>query len=78
MPARSRVSQDTSKNVYIGDLEPNIVDAVWDQFLDALEPLHAAGKLGAMLFQFPPWFVIGRRNREYVAECAKRAAPMRI
>jgi uncharacterized protein YecE (DUF72 family) len=72
------VSDDRSKNVYIGDLEAKVVDAVWDQFLDALEPLQAAGKLGAILFQFPPWFVIGKRNRDYVAECAKRAAPMRI
>jgi uncharacterized protein YecE (DUF72 family) len=72
------VPQDSSKNVYIGDLEAKIVDTVWDRFLDAIAPLHEAGKLGALLFQFPPWFIIGRRNRDYVMECARRAAPLRI
>jgi uncharacterized protein YecE (DUF72 family) len=67
-----------SKNVYVGDLSPELVDQVWDRFTAALEPLRRAGKLGALLFQFPPWFVIGRRNRDYILECAKRAAPMRI
>ena len=32
-------------------------------FLEALEPLRYAGKLGALLFQFPPWFTIGRKSR---------------
>jgi uncharacterized protein YecE (DUF72 family) len=72
------VPQDSSKNVYIGDLEAKIVDTVWDRFLEAIAPLHEAGKLGALLFQFPPWFIIGRRNRDYVMECARRAAPLRI
>ena len=67
-----------SKNVYVGDLSAELVDQVWDRFTAALEPLRRAGKLGVLLFQFPPWFVIGRRNRDYILECAKRAAPMRI
>ncbi len=52
--------------------------AVWDAFLEALEPLRSAGKLGALLFQFPPWFTIGRKSREYIIDCAKRAAPVPI
>jgi uncharacterized protein YecE (DUF72 family) len=70
--------KEVTKNIYITDLDSKIVDEVWDRFLRALLPLNDAGKLGAILFQFPPWFVIGRRNRNYVTECAKRAAPMRI
>jgi uncharacterized protein YecE (DUF72 family) len=66
------------KNVYIGDLGPKTVDEVWDRFLSALEPLRSAGKLGALLFQFPHWFPIGRKNKEYVLECVKRAAPDQI
>ncbi|MDQ3956676.1 MAG: DUF72 domain-containing protein, partial [Actinomycetota bacterium] len=31
-----------------------------------------------LLFQFPPWFVISRKNKQYVLECAKRAAPFQI
>ncbi|GBC86669.1 hypothetical protein HRbin12_00667 [bacterium HR12] len=51
---------------------------MWTRFHDALMPLHSAGKLGAVLFQFPQWFVIGRRNREYVLECAERLRDYRI
>jgi uncharacterized protein YecE (DUF72 family) len=67
-----------NKNVYPKDVEPDVVDRVWDAFLEALEPLRAAGKLGALLFQFPPWFTIGRKSREYIIDCAKRAAPVPI
>ena len=66
------------KNVYVGDLEPKVVDEVWDRFLSALQPLRDAGKLGTLLFQFPHWFPIGKRNKEYILECAKRAAPDQI
>ncbi|MFN2587932.1 MAG: DUF72 domain-containing protein [Actinomycetota bacterium] len=66
------------KNVYPDDLDPKTIDEVWDRFLSALEPLRAAGKLGALLFQFPPWFVIARKNKDYIIECAKRAAPLQI
>ena len=66
------------RNVYAKDLKAEVVDEVWDRFLSALQPLHDAGKLGALLFQFPPWFIIGRKNRDYILECAKRSAPMPI
>lgn len=66
------------KNLYPEDLPPEVVDAIWERFTSALWPLHDAGKLGVILFQFPPWFVIGKRNRSFILDCARRAAPMRI
>jgi uncharacterized protein YecE (DUF72 family) len=66
------------RNVYPKDLDKKTIDVVWDRFLSALEPLEDAGKLGILLFQFPPWFTIARKNKDYVLECAKRAAPLRI
>jgi uncharacterized protein YecE (DUF72 family) len=66
------------KQIYLKDLAPPAIDEVWDRFLSALEPLRKAGKLGALLAQFPPWFTIGRRNREYILEVAKRSAPIPI
>src|ERR1700751_5110344 len=50
----------------------------WDRSWPRLEPLRAAGKLGAILLQFPPWFPIGRARREYILACAERAAPDRV
>ncbi|MDP9396939.1 MAG: DUF72 domain-containing protein [Actinomycetota bacterium] len=66
------------KNVYLKDLDDDVVEEVWARFLSALAPLHEAGKLGALLFQFPQWFPIGSRNRHYLLECKERAAPYRI
>ena len=67
-----------AKNVYLKDLDQNTVEQVWERFLSALEPLHEAGKLGALLFQFPQWFPIGKRNRHYLLEVKERAHPYRI
>jgi uncharacterized protein YecE (DUF72 family) len=73
------IRPETDKaNVYAKDLEPKVVDEVWERFLSALEPLHSAGKLGALLFQFPQWFTIRRSNKDYLLECKERAAPYRI
>jgi uncharacterized protein YecE (DUF72 family) len=63
--------------VYAKDLPDATVDEVWDRFLSALAPLHEAGKLGAVLLQFPQWFPIGKRNKAYLLECAERCRPYR-
>jgi uncharacterized protein YecE (DUF72 family) len=67
-----------TKNVYLKDVDEKTVDTVWERFLDALAPLHDAGKLGAILFQFPQWFPIGKRNKHYILECKERCGPMRM
>jgi uncharacterized protein YecE (DUF72 family) len=64
--------------VYLKDVDPGVVDQAWDRFLSALEPLREKGKLGAILLQFPPWFPIGRANKDYILACAERAAPRRV
>jgi len=64
--------------VYARDLPAAAVDEVWDRFLTALAPLHEAGRLGAVLLQFPQWFPIGERNRRYLLECAERCRPYRV
>jgi uncharacterized protein YecE (DUF72 family) len=64
--------------VYLKDMDPVVVDEAWQRFLSALEPLHQAGKLGAILLQFPPWFPISRARKEYILACARRAAPRRV
>ena len=69
---------DTDKlNVYATDLDPAVVDEVWQRFLDALAPLHHAGKLGHLLFQFPPWFVISKANKAFILEVNERCKPAR-
>lgn len=65
-------------NVYQRDLSPDVVSQVWERFLEALEPLYGAGKLGAILLQFPQWFPIGKRNKGYILECKRICHPMQI
>jgi uncharacterized protein YecE (DUF72 family) len=66
------------KNLYVKDLDPAIVEQVWERFVSALLPLEDAGKFGAVLFQFPRWFPIGRRNKHYILECKRHCWPLRI
>jgi len=59
------------KNVYYADFPPELIDEMWRRFRLALDPLSQAGKLGAVLFQFPPWFFYRRSNLEHIARCAQ-------
>ncbi|TMF43341.1 MAG: DUF72 domain-containing protein [Chloroflexi bacterium] len=53
-------------------MPPELVDESWERFREALEPLRAAGKLGAVFFQFPPWFLPSSRSLSYVEQCQER------
>ncbi|MCW2880014.1 MAG: hypothetical protein JWQ95_4114 [Sphaerisporangium sp.] len=70
---------DSGKNnLYVKDLEPALVEQVWERFVSALMPLWEADKFGAVLFQFPRWFPISKRNKHYILECKRRCEPLRI
>jgi uncharacterized protein YecE (DUF72 family) len=77
LPADLRPDTD-KKNVYPKDLPAQAYEDLWSRFLSALEPLAEAGKLGVILFQFPPWFTIRRSNKDYLLEVAARCKPMRV
>ncbi len=47
-------------------------DEVTRQFRESLEPLRQAGKLGAISFQFPPWFVYRQENMDYIRRCREQ------
>jgi uncharacterized protein YecE (DUF72 family) len=74
-PAAEKTGQD---RVYLKDVDPAVVGEAWQRFLSALEPLRQAGKLGAILLQFPPWFPISRSRKDYILACAQRVAPRRV
>jgi uncharacterized protein YecE (DUF72 family) len=60
------------KRLYPRDLPDRAQEAVWSSFVSALSPLADAGKLGAVLFQFPRWFTNNKRNREYLRALPER------
>jgi uncharacterized protein YecE (DUF72 family) len=75
---REAAAKRGKDRVYLKDVDPEVAGQAWDRFLAALAPLRAAGKLGAILLQFPPWFPIGRANKQYILDCAERVAPDRV
>lgn len=63
--------------------DPDMVDASFDLFLDAIEPLRDAGKLGGILMQFPPYFTATsreneRRGLDYLDYAADRLQDYRV
>jgi uncharacterized protein YecE (DUF72 family) len=75
---RPAVENAGKDRVYLKDVDPAVTGEAWDRFLAALDPLREAGKLGAILLQFPPWFPISRANKDYISSCAQRVAPRRV
>ena len=61
-----------ARRIYAKDLPPELVDRVWTTFTDALAPLHAAGKLGAVLLQYPRWFTPNRANVAALIDAKER------
>jgi uncharacterized protein YecE (DUF72 family) len=58
--------------VYGEQLPPELLDEVWDRVLGALQPLRDAGKLGAVLLQYPRWIVPSRKAATLIEEGARR------
>ena len=64
----------TTRNLYYKDVPPEIRDELWRRFAEALQPLQAAGKLGLVHFQFPPWLLCNREGHAHVRHCVERMA----
>jgi uncharacterized protein YecE (DUF72 family) len=60
------------RNLYSHHFSPELLDEAWRRFADALRPLHQAGRLGAILFQYPAWFTPRRENRREVEALRER------
>jgi uncharacterized protein YecE (DUF72 family) len=60
------------RNVYRKDVAADAVERLWEIHRAALEPLRAAGRLGAVLFQFPPWFVKSAANEGFLRDLPGR------
>jgi uncharacterized protein YecE (DUF72 family) len=60
------------RNVYASHLDAGAVEEAWRRFADALQPLHEAGKLGAVLLQYPPWFTAKRASTTELAAVRRR------
>jgi uncharacterized protein YecE (DUF72 family) len=68
---RERLPED-KRRVYPHHLDPEALEEAWRRFDAALRPLHEAGKLGSVLFQYPPWFTPRRDNRAEIKALRER------
>jgi uncharacterized protein YecE (DUF72 family) len=59
-----------------GEVPEAVRDAAWTHFVDALQPLAAAGKLGAILLQWPRDFRPTRAAAATLAEARARVAAL--
>ncbi|HWD64782.1 MAG TPA: DUF72 domain-containing protein [Solirubrobacteraceae bacterium] len=67
------------RNLYAKHLSAEALEEAWRRFAGALEPLQAGGRLGAVLFQYPPWFGPRRDNRREIEALPERlGADLRI
>ena len=53
-------------NLYLHHLTEDIADRLWEIFASYAKAMESAGKLGVILFQFPPWFHCNQENLNYL------------
>lgn len=68
-PTRSAVMPD---GLPADSRDPGVLDEVWARFAAGIEPLRRAGRLGSVLFQFPPWLRPGTRAEAFLEQSARR------
>jgi uncharacterized protein YecE (DUF72 family) len=65
-------------NIYPHHLPTEAIDELWAVFGLVVDRFQHEGKLGAVLFQFPPWFYPEPENFDYIALCRDKLAQYRV
>ena len=63
--------------IYAKDLPEELRAAVWEWFVDGVEPLVESGQLGSVLLQYPRWFFTSSANRDQILEAKERLGDVR-
>lgn len=66
------------KSFYLRDLPGEFEDELWKRFERSLLPLDSSGKLGVVLFQFPPWFSPSAEALTHILKCQEKLPQFRI
>ena len=72
MQAQVAAEHRDKRSLYAKHLPDEAIEEAWDRFRHSLVPLHSAGKLGAVLLQFPRWFTPKEANRIELAAARER------
>lgn len=65
-------------NLYYRDMPVELTDELWHRFDTSLLPLDTVGKIGIVLFQFPPWFYPTPQQLDYIVLCKNRLPQYRL
>lgn len=71
---RDALGGASAPQLFYGDVPAEIQGELWHRFREALLPLRAAGRLGLVHFQFPPWVMAGSAGRAQVEHCVDHMA----
>ena len=66
------------QRLYPKDLPADVRDEIHARFWISLDPLRKAGKLGAILLQYPDWFVISHQNKDEILHARERLPDDRL
>jgi uncharacterized protein YecE (DUF72 family) len=66
------------RNWYYKDLDATMRDDLWRTFERSLAPLQTAKKIGAVIFQLPPWAMPSPESQAHLQECADRLDGYRV
>ncbi len=58
--------------IYGKDLPGELQDQLWTAFLEGVQPLKEAGKLGAVFLQFPRWVFPSNEARDQILDAKRR------
>jgi len=78
LPKDVRQELQQKVNLYYRDIPAELTDELWGMFERSLLPLDTVGKLGVVLFQFPPWFYPGSQQLDYILMCKDRLPQYRL
>lgn len=63
---------------YVSKPSRDLLKQAFDMFYGALLPLKLAGKLGLILFQYPPYFTKRAENLDYILQCKEWMKDFRL
>jgi uncharacterized protein YecE (DUF72 family) len=66
------------RRIYPHYLPAGALDEAFDRFRHSLLPLHRAGRLGAVLLQYPRWFGPKAENRQVLRDTVARLPDLRL
>ncbi len=75
---RELLPADEKEKPNIHIKEPELLKTVADAFTASLEPLRSAGKLGLLIFQYPPWFWYKAADLDYILKCRELVGALPI